>query len=76
MLSACKSLDSMISLSSQNWTKIKPIGQSVQWPVGIFAHAISHITGPVFVMSGGFGDSPLSDVWLLDTNQFLWNKVT
>ena len=47
----------MISLSSQNWTKIKkPVSQSVQWPVGRYAHAASHITGPVFVMSGGVGD--------------------
>ena len=66
----------MISLSSQNWTKIKkPVSQSVQWPVGRYAHAASHITGPVFVMSGGgYGDgSTLSSVWLCDTNQ--WNKV-
>ena len=61
----------MISLSSQNWTKIKkPVSQSVQWPEGRYAHAASHITGPVFVMSGGFGDS---DMWLYDTNQ--WIKV-
>ena len=65
----------MISLSSQNWTKIKkPVSQSVQWPVGRFAHAASHITGPVFVMSGGHGvGSILSDMWLYDTNQ--WIKV-
>ena len=64
----------MISLSSQNWTKIKkPVSQSVQWPVGRYAHAASHITGPVFVMSGGYGDAELSDVWLCDTNQ--WIKV-
>ena len=41
-----------------------------------YAHAASHITGPVFVMSGGIGDggSELSDMWLCDTiNQ--WIKV-
>ena len=56
----------MISLSSQNWTKIKkPVSQSVQWPVRRRAHAASHITGPVFVMSGGARDlSTLSDIWL------------
>ena len=65
----------MISLSSQNWSKIKkPVSQSVQWPVGRYAHAASHITGPVFVMSGGRSDgTTLSDVWLCDTNQ--WIKV-
>ena len=65
----------MISLSSQNWSKIKkPVSQSVQWPVGRYAHAASHITGPVFVMSGGGGGyTDLSDMWLYDTNQ--WIKV-
>ena len=65
----------MISLSSQNWTKIKkPVSQSVQWPVRRYAHAASHITGPVFVMSGGTRGPTLSDVWLCDhTNQ--WIKV-
>ena len=63
----------MISLSSQNWTKIKkPVSQSVQWPVERWGHAASHITGPVFVMSGGYS-GPLSDIWLYDTNQ--WIKV-
>ena len=66
----------MISLSSQNWSKInKPVIKSVQWPEGRDAHAASHITGTVFVMIGGNGSglSILSDVWLCDTNQ--WNKV-
>ena len=67
----------MISLSSQNWSKIKkPVSQSVQWPEGRHGHAASHITVPVFVMSGGYGThgSTLSDVmWLCDTNQ--WIKV-
>ena len=66
----------MISLSSQNWSKIKkPVSWSVQWPLGRHGHAASHITGTVFVMIGGFGSggSILSDVWLCDTNQ--WNKV-
>ena len=68
-------LESMISLSSQNWSKIKkPVSQSVQWPERRCAHAASHITGTVFVMIGGSGSvSTLSDVWLCDTNQ--WNKV-
>ena len=40
-----------------------------------YAHAASHITGPVFVMSGGVsGGSALRDIWLCDsTNQ--WIKV-
>ena len=64
----------MISLSSQNWTKIKkPVSQSVQWPKRRCAHAASHITGPVFVMSGGYSGPILSDMWLYDTNQ--WIKV-
>ena len=66
----------MISLSSQKWSKIKkPVSQSVQWPVRRCAHAASHITGPVFVMSGGVSDGgrTLSDIWLYDTNQ--WIKV-
>ena len=65
----------MISLSSQNWSKIKkPVSQSVQWPVERCAHAASHITGPVFVMSGGYSSLlTLSDMWLCDTNQ--WIKV-
>ena len=65
----------MISLSSQNWIKIKkPVSQSVQWPVGRRGHAASHITGPVFVISGGYDvGSTLSDIWLYDTNQ--WIKV-
>ena len=64
----------MISLSSQNWSKIKkPVSQSIQWPVGRFGHAASHITGPVFVMSGGKGGSTLSDMWMCYTNQ--WIKV-
>ena len=69
----------MISLSSQNWSKIKkPVHQSVQWPERRFAHAASHITGTVFVMIGGLAsgsllESALSDVWLCGTNQ--WNKV-
>ena len=67
----------MISLSSQNWSKIKkPVSQSVQWPKRRRSHAASHITGPLFVMSGGDGGdslSPLSDIWLYDTNQ--WIKV-
>ena len=61
----------MISLSSQNWSKIK--SHSVQWPERRCAHGASHITGTVFVMIGGIGGSTLSDVWLCDTNQ--WNKV-
>ena len=67
----------MISLSSQNWSKInKPVIKSVQWPKSSWGHAASHITGTVFVMIGGHGSdygSILSDVWLCDTNQ--WNKV-
>ena len=66
----------MISLSSQNWTKIKkPVSQSVQWSQRRYAHASSHITGPVFVTSGGDGGYGyrLSDMWLYDTNQ--WIKV-
>ena len=66
----------MISLSSQNWSKIKKtVIKSVQWPKGRYSHAASHITGTVFVMIGGDGSdwSILSDVWLCDTNQ--WNKV-
>ena len=66
----------MISLSSQNWSKIKKtVSQSVQWPKGRCAHTASHITGTVFVMIGGYSGlgSILSDVWLCDTNQ--WNKV-
>ena len=48
--------------------------QSFQWPERRHAHAASHITGPVFVISGGIGDgSILSDVWLFDTKE--WNKV-
>ena len=47
-------LESMISLSSQNWSKIKkPVIKSVQWPERRHAHAASHITGTVFVMIGG-----------------------
>ena len=46
----------------------------MQWPEGRYAHAASHITGPVFVMSGGYGDRfTVSDMWLYDSNQ--WNKV-
>ena len=64
----------MISLSFQNWSKIKkPVSQSVQWPERRFAHAASHITGTVFVMIGGRYGGSMSDVWLCDTNQ--WNKV-
>ena len=66
----------LISLSSQNWSKIKkPVSPSVQWPDGRRHHAASHITGSVFVVTGGFDitGSTLSDVWLCDTNQ--WNKV-
>ena len=42
-----------------------------------YAHAASHITGPVFVMSGGCGDgvSTLSDMWLYDTTTNQWIKV-
>ena len=69
----------MISLSSQNWSKInKPVSQCVQWPVGRWGHAASHITGPVFLMSGGKGvdeyresGSRPSDAWLCDTNQWI-----
>ena len=61
----------MISLSSQDWSKIKkPVSQSVQWPARRQAHAASHITGTLFVIIGGYGGD---DVWLCDTNQ--WNKV-
>ena len=65
----------MISLSSQNWSKIKkPVSQFVQWPERRYAHAASHITDTVFVMIGGTGiGSVLSDVLLCDTNQ--WNEV-
>ena len=61
---------------SQNWTKIKePVSQSIQWPVGRWGHAASHITGPVFVMSGGYGGgSTLSDIWLYDSTK-QWIKV-
>ena len=68
-------LESIISLSSQNWSKIKkPVSQSVQWPKWRYAHAASHITGPVFVMSGGRSGS-LSDVWLCDCSTNQWIKV-
>ena len=65
----------MISLSSQNWSKIKnPVSPSIQWPGKRLAHTASHISDTVFVMIGGYGSgSTLSDVWLCDTNQ--WNKV-
>ena len=58
----------MISLSSQNWSKInKPVIKSVQWPERR-SNAASHITGTVFMMIGGHGGgSTLSDVWLCDT---------
>ena len=63
-----------ISLSYQNWSKIKkPVSQ---WPKGRSAYAASHITDTVVVMIGGLGsDETMSDVWLLlcDTNQ--WKKV-
>ena len=41
-----------------------------------YAHAASHITGPVFVMSGGHRDDgfTLSDIWLCDTTS-RWIKV-
>ena len=69
-------LETIKSLSLQKWTKIKkPVSQSDQWPEGRYAHAASRINGPVFVMSGGYGDggSALSDLWLCVTNQ--WIKV-
>ena len=71
----------MISLSSQNWSKIKkPVSQSVQWPERRQYHAASHITGPVFVMIGGYQvknsevlpNTQSADMWLY-TNQ--WIKV-
>ena len=57
---------------------------SVERPQWRHAHAASHITGPVFVMIGGYDDDEaytyydcecplLSDVWLCDTNQ--WKQV-
>ena len=66
----------MLSFSSQNWSNIKkPVSLSVQWPVRRRSHAASHITGPVFVMSGGVGGGSISlnDMGLYDTNQ--WIKV-
>ena len=50
--------------------------------MGRYAHAASHITGPVFVMSGGVRDDmsmgmheyTLSDMWLCDTTN-KWIKV-
>ena len=64
-----------ISLSYQNWSKIKkPVSQ---WPKGRSAYAASHITDTVVVMIGGLisGGESMNDVWLLlcDTNQ--WKKV-
>ena len=59
----------------------KPDSQSALWPVGRYAHAASHTTGPVFVISGGYGGddsyhgSRLDDMWLCDTTQLLWSKV-
>ena len=50
----------------------KQVSRSVQWPEGRCYHAVSQITGTVFVVIGGLG-SVLSDVWLCDTNQ--WKKV-
>ena len=44
--------------------------------MGRYAHAASHITGPVFVMSGGRGDGrPIvsGDMWLYDSTK--WIKV-
>ena len=49
----------------------------MQWPVIRYAHAASHITGPVFVMSGGCGGgtSTRSDMWLCDSTTNQWIKV-
>ena len=67
----------MISLSFQNWSKVKkPVSQSVEWPEERYAHAAAHITGPMFVMIGGYGDyigPTLNGVWLCDTYE--WSKV-
>ena len=71
----------MVSYSQIRCTKIrKPVSQSIQWPVGRYAHAASHITGPgpVFVMSGGRGvGSTLSDIklWLCVSTTIQWIKV-
>ena len=63
---------------SQNWTKIKkPVSQSIQWPVERWGHAASHITGPMFMMSGGRGGigTTLSDIRLCDSTTNQWIKV-
>ena len=53
------------------------VGHSVEWPQERSHHAATHLSGPLFVIIGGLGQSYdiLYDMWLCDTTTMLWEKV-
>ena len=48
------------------------VGRSVECPQARYSHAATHLSGPLFVIMGGFG---LADLWLCDTATKLWKMV-
>ena len=59
--------------SPQHWSNISTsMGDSVKWPQERHSHAATHLSGPLFVIVGGYGQS---DMWLCDTITKLWKKV-
>ena len=47
-------------------------GYLVDWPQERTSHAATHLSGPLFVIVGGFCRS---DMWLCDTTTKLWKMV-
>ena len=49
----------------------------MEWPQERSHHAATRLSGPLFVIIGGLGQSYniLNDMWLCDTTIMLWKKV-
>ena len=63
---------------TQHWSNISTsIGHSVKYPQGRTHHAVTHLSGPSFVIVGGLDQRGyiLNDMWLCDTTTKLWKKV-
>ena len=65
-----------LASSPQHWSNIS-IDPSIEWPLERSSHAVTHLSGPLFVIVGGMDQSygTLNDMWLCDTTTKLWKKV-
>ena len=61
----------------QHWSKVDP-QEGEPWPVGRSypaAVCVGYGDRPQLLVTGGWGFSPLSDMWLLDVDTGRWREV-